>query len=90
MERHPTDFVELLFGLAFLAAGGAFIVHQTTDRSFDAAWIAAITLVTVGAAFLAVTLLRRPRTQPAAVGPREEVTPDETPFDDSPLDRPAS
>jgi hypothetical protein len=90
MERHPTDFVELLFGLAFLAAGGAFIVHQTTDRSFDAAWIAAIALVTVGAAFLAVTLVRRPRTEPAGERTVGEVEPDETPFEDSPLDRPAS
>ncbi|MDQ1385011.1 MAG: hypothetical protein QOG65_2390 [Actinomycetota bacterium] len=63
MERHPTDFVELLFGLAFLAAGGAFIVRQTTDRSFDGAWIAAIALVTIGSAFLVVTVLRRPRPE---------------------------
>jgi hypothetical protein len=65
MERHPTDFVELLFGLAVLAAGGAFIVHQTTDRAFDAAWVAAIALVTIGCAFLAVTLLHRPRRDEA-------------------------
>jgi hypothetical protein len=61
MERHPTDFVELLFGLAFLATGAGFIVRQTTDRTFDPAWIAAIALVTVGAAFLALTLAHRPR-----------------------------
>jgi hypothetical protein len=62
MKRHPTDFVELLFGLAFVAIGGGFIVRQTTDRTFDPAWISAIALVTVGAAFLALTLLHRPRT----------------------------
>jgi hypothetical protein len=61
MQRHPTDFVELLFGLAFVATGGGFIVQQTTDRTFDAAWIAALALVTIGCAFLAVTLLHRPR-----------------------------
>jgi hypothetical protein len=61
MQRHPTDFVELLFGLAFLATGGGFIVQQTTDTTFDAAWIAALALVTIGCAFLAVTLLHRPR-----------------------------
>ena len=62
MKRHATDFVELLFGLAFLAMGAGFIVRRTTDRTFDPAWISAIALVTVGAAFLALTLLHRPRT----------------------------
>jgi hypothetical protein len=69
MERHPTDFVELLFGLAFLAAGGGFIVHETTDRAFDAAWLAAIALVTIGCAFLAVTLFHRPRRERADTTP---------------------
>jgi hypothetical protein len=62
MRRHRTDFVELLFGLLFIGSGAGFVVHQTTDRSFDAAWIAAIALVTIGCAFLAVTLLYRPRS----------------------------
>ncbi len=61
MERHPTDFLELLFGLVFLASGAGFIIHQTTDKTFDIAWVAAIALVTVGCAFLAVTLLHGPR-----------------------------
>jgi hypothetical protein len=61
MDRHPTDFLELLFGLAFLATGAGFIVRQTTDRTFDPAWIAAIALVTIGGAFLALTLVHRPR-----------------------------
>ena len=65
MQRHPTDFVELLFGLAFLAIGGGFIVQQTTDRAFDAAWVSAIALVTIGCAFLAVTLFHRPRRERA-------------------------
>jgi len=63
MERHPTDFIELLFGLGFLAAGAAFIVDQTTNRTFDSAWIAAIALVTMGGVFLAMTLLHRPRRE---------------------------
>jgi hypothetical protein len=66
MHRHPTDFVELLFGLAFLATGAGFIVRQITDRTFDPAWIAAIALVTVGAAFLALTLAHRPRPHEVA------------------------
>jgi hypothetical protein len=69
MQRHRTDFVELLFGLVFVAAGAGFVVHQTTDTSFDAAWIAAIALVTIGVAFLAVTLFNRPRSAPGAAGP---------------------
>jgi hypothetical protein len=64
MERHPTDLVELLFGLAFLATGGGFVAHEVTDRTFDPAWIAAIALVTIGCAFLAATLLYRGRRDP--------------------------
>ena len=80
MDRHRTDYVELLFGLAFLASGAGFVVHQTTDRTFDAAWIAAIALVTIGCAFLAVTLLNRPRPEPVAAGPMDarESTDDNT------------
>jgi hypothetical protein len=74
MDRHPTDFVELIFGLVFLATGGGFIVHQTSDRAFDPAWVAAIALVAIGCAFLAVTVLHRPR--------RDQV--------DEPLDGPES
>jgi hypothetical protein len=78
MERHPTDFIELLFGLAFLACGAGFIVHQTTNRTFDAAWIAAIALFTIGCAFLALTVLHRPRRQPVPVdAPADEPTVDE-------------
>jgi hypothetical protein len=69
MDRHRTDFVELLFGLLFVAAGAGFVVHQTTDRTFDAAWISAIAFVTVGVAFLSVTLFHRPRAETAKVGP---------------------
>ncbi len=75
MERHPTDFIELLFGLGFLAAGASFIVDQTTDRTFDSAWIAAIALVTMGCAFLAITLLHRPHREPVVVdGPGDPAT----------------
>ena len=73
MDRHPTDFVELIFGLAFLATGGAYLVHEISDRSFDPAWVAAIALVTIGCAFLAVTVLHRPRRtevdEPSLEGP---------------------
>lgn len=80
MDRHPTDFVELLFGLAFLGTGAGFIVHQLTDRTFDPAWIAAIALVTIGCAFLAVTVLHQPRRPAPVPGPEAEPEP--------PLDEP--
>jgi hypothetical protein len=73
MHRHPTDFVELIFGLAFLATGGGYLAHEISDRSFDPAWVAAIALVTIGCAFLAVTVLHRPRRaavdEPSIEGP---------------------
>jgi outer membrane biosynthesis protein TonB len=73
MERHPTDFTELFFGLAFLAAGGGFLVRQTTDQAVDPAWVAAIALVTIGFAFLALTVLRRPR--PELIAPTAPIEP---------------
>lgn len=81
MDRHPTDFVELLFGLTFVATGAGFIVHQTTSQGFDAAWVAAVGLVTVGCALLAATLFRRPRPKAIdipAVVPSEAETETET------------
>jgi hypothetical protein len=62
MQRHRTDFVALFFGLAFLATGTGFIVHQTTGHAFDASWIAAAALVSIGCIFLGATLLRGPRS----------------------------
>lgn len=77
MKRHPTDYVELLFGLAFLATGAGFIVRQTTSRDFDPSWIAAIALVAVGCAFLAVTLVNRPRAGAGEAPLEPVVTPSE-------------
>ena len=67
MQRHRTDFVALFFGLAFLAAGAGFIVHQTTGRAIDATWIAAVALVSIGCIFLGATLLRGPRPSASVV-----------------------
>jgi hypothetical protein len=75
MHRHRTDFLALFFGLAFLATGTGFIVHQTTGRAFDASWIAAVALVSIGCIFLGATLLRGPRPSassspaPSVAGP---------------------
>jgi hypothetical protein len=72
MQRHRTDFVALFFGLAFLAAGAGFIVHQTTGRAFDASWIAAVSLVSIGCIFLGATLLRGRRSErPASEEPAD-------------------
>lgn len=81
MNRHRTDFVELLFGLVFVAAGAGFVVHQTTDTTFDAAWIAAIALVTVGVAFLSVTLSNRPGPAPLAATANDTIPHDTIPND---------
>ncbi len=67
MDRHPTDFVRLLFGLAFLAVGAGFIVHEATDSAVDPEWIATIAFVAIGFAFLAATLVHRPRRAAVAV-----------------------
>ena len=69
MHRHRTDFVALFFGLAFLAGGAGFIVHQTTGRAIDATWIAAVALVSIGCIFLGATLLRGPRHPTATTAP---------------------
>ena len=57
MDRHRTDFGALLFGLVFLATGAGYVVHEVSGRSIDPAWILAVTCSTIGAAFLAATLL---------------------------------
>jgi hypothetical protein len=61
MKRHSTDMLALLFGLAFGAAGSAFLVHEATGRAVDPAWVSAIGFVVLGAIALAATLLRRPQ-----------------------------
>ena len=61
MKRHRTDLIALIFGLAFAFVGAGFIVDETTNRDFDAAWIVAVGLVTVGVIALAATLFQRPR-----------------------------
>ncbi|HTL87186.1 MAG TPA: hypothetical protein VL856_18530 [Acidimicrobiia bacterium] len=60
MNRHSTDLLALLFGLAFAGAGTTFLAHQLSDRPIDAAWVAAIGFVVLGLVALTSTLLRRP------------------------------
>ena len=95
MHRHRTDFVALFFGLAFLAAGAGFIVHQTTGRAVDGTWIAAVALVSIGCIFLGATLLRgrRPATAttttmatPPASEPEPSVDPPEPTSPYAPVD----
>ena len=96
MERHPTDFVELLFGLAFLATGGG--VHRAPDHRhvrsarLDCAWRSFALSSRSGSAFLAVTFASRPSSAtstsadaPSTLWRREPDPPnDETPNDVTP------
>ena len=59
MKRHSLDLISLLFGVLFAIAGGGFLIHETTGRDFDGAWVSAFVFITLGAIALAVTLLRR-------------------------------
>jgi hypothetical protein len=60
VKRHRTDLIALLFGLAFVAVGASFLANELTDTDLDAAWVSAITFVTLGLIALAGTFLRRP------------------------------
>jgi hypothetical protein len=60
MKRHGIDLIALLFGLAFLGAGAAFLTHELSDRPIDVAWVSAIGFVVLGVVALASTVLRRP------------------------------
>jgi ABC-type uncharacterized transport system permease subunit len=59
VNRHRTDLVALMFGLAFAAIGGAFLTYELTGDRIDPAWIAGAGLIVLGAVALAVTLGRR-------------------------------
>jgi hypothetical protein len=60
MQRHRTDLIALIFGVAFAFVGAGFIVDEATNRDFDPGWIVAIGLVTLGVIALATTLFQRP------------------------------
>ena len=75
MKTHRTDLLALLFGLAFLIAGAAFIPAELTDANIDGAWVAAVGFVLLGLVALVVTLTRGGRE------PRDE-------FDDEPSPEP--
>ena len=73
MNRHPTDVIALVFGLAFVMAGAAFVMHELAGNHLDPAWLAAVGLVVLGVVALAATLFRKPvavepaESEPAAV-----------------------
>jgi uncharacterized membrane protein len=56
MKTHRTDLVALLFGLAILITGAAFLPYELTDTNIDAGWFAALGFVLVGLVALVVTL----------------------------------
>jgi len=58
VKRHRADIAALLFGLAFVIYSGTFIASELSDTDIEAAWISAITFVTLGVVALTATLLR--------------------------------
>ena len=56
MKTHRTDLVALLFGIAILITGAAFLPYELTDTDIDAGWFAALGFVLVGLVALVVTL----------------------------------
>ena len=72
MNRHRTDLVALLFGLAFAAIGGAFLTYELTGDRIDPAWVAGAGLIVLGAVALGVTLGPRTRHEPAPAPGIEE------------------
>jgi ABC-type uncharacterized transport system permease subunit len=73
VNRHRTDLVALMFGLAFAAIGGAFLAYELTGDRIDPAWVAGAGLIVLGAVALAVTLGRRTHHETA---PAIEESPD--------------
>jgi hypothetical protein len=67
VKRHRTDLIALLFGLAYLGAGTAFLTHQLSDRPIDVAWLSAIGFVALGMVALLATLVRRPHDDEAVI-----------------------
>ena len=64
MKTHRTDLLALLFGLALLIAGAAFLPSELADKNIDGAWVAAIGFVLIGIVALVVTLARGGRAEP--------------------------
>lgn len=71
MTRHPTDFLSLLAGLAFVIIG-ALALTDGLAWDVDASWIVAIALVVVGVG--AIVGARRPGADDAST---ETIDPDD-------------
>jgi hypothetical protein len=65
MKSHRTDLAALIFGLAFVVAGGAFLFDELSDDAFDPAWTFSIAFVLIGVIALATTLVRGGRDHEA-------------------------
>jgi hypothetical protein len=72
MNRHPTDVLALVFGVAFAVCAGAALAHTIGDVDFDFTWVAAGTLILLGVVAVAATLTRR---EPTAEAEPEEISP---------------
>jgi hypothetical protein len=66
MNRHRTDLVALILGLAFAMTGVGFIISETTDSNLSGGAVVAGGLIVLGVVALLVTLLR-PKQELAGV-----------------------
>lgn len=57
-DRHAPDVLSLLLGLLLVAAGGLFLLVDTTGADVDATWAAPAVLIGIGATGLLASLRR--------------------------------
>jgi len=77
MKTHRIDLLALLFGLALLIAGAAFLPAELSDAHVDGAWVAAVSFVLLGVVALVATLTRgrHERDEQDEVEPSTETEP---------------
>jgi hypothetical protein len=66
MNRHPTDLVALVFGVAFAISGTIIVATQASSVDVGPAWGTAVVAIAVGAVILLATLVRS-RHEPVEV-----------------------
>ena len=61
MRRHELDWVSLVAGLVFVAIAAAYLLQVSLDVTIAAGWVLPITLIGLGVAGLATSLVRTGR-----------------------------